>query len=265
MWIIKIFIFCLILYQISFATDTTKEKEPEPPPPPIPFSEVYKKDLPAQGQQQKTEEVTDIMEIPEYVIQDFVQKRDRILPYLRDYKNLTIQPFQSQYLRQTNTFYYTPSVPVLIYLPFKIKHVVMTNPGTSQIGGQQKEGGGNVHSVYDDKYLIVFPPPPTTDVWSFIVVSEDNQPYYFFGERATSSLSKNKHVVPFISYTYQTYSDDRRLIISYYQNFKRCPYHGEVVEVNGNLYRFIIKDTKLIASDSYISFCGKIYEVLKIK
>lgn len=269
-----IIIFVILLVSTNLHGQEEKKKE-EPPPPPIPFSEVYKKEIPSQQNvQQRTEEVTNILEIPEYIIRDFIEKRDRLLPYLRNYKDLNIQPFKQQYLSMTNIFYYTPSVPVLISLPFKIKHVIMANPGASSIeggssGGQQQgqgqQGGGNVHSIYDDKYLVVFPPPPSTDIWSFVVVSEENEPYYFFGERATTSLSKNKHVIPFMSYVYPPNFDERKLILTYFQQYKKCPYNGETINVNGRLYRFVIKDSSMLASDNYIYFCNRIYEIVKIK
>lgn len=273
---LQLFIILMIVLLLNNNIYAQEKKKEEPPPPPIPFSEVYTKEIqPNQQVQQKTEEITDMLEIPEYIFRDYIEKRDRLLPYLRDYKNLQIQPFKQQYLSMTNVFYYTPSVPVLIQLPFKIKHVIMANPGASSItgqqqgqqqGGQQGGGqGGNVHSVYDDRYLIVFPPPPSTDIWSFVVVSEGDQPYYFFGERATTTMTKGKHVIPFISYTYQPNYDERKLILTYFQQYKKCPYNGETINVNGKLYRFLIKDTNMLASDNYIYFCNRMYEIVKVQ
>lgn len=225
-------------------------EEKKPSPPPIPFSEVYEKSSP-QGKQEteKTEEISDLYEIPEPILKEIIAKRDRLNPLLRDYKDLKVRPYFSRPLLNTNTFFYTPSVPILMQFPEGIKKVIHTSP-------QQV--------VFDGNYLVAIPPDPTTDLFNFVVVLENNNPYYFFGERGTNSQAKEKTIIPFIIYTRDKSPDPYEVILHFFRKYKRCPSSGETVEVENSLYRFEIKRSPFLINNSYVSFCNNVYIVKKM-
>lgn len=252
------------------AKESKKEgKGVELPPPPIPFSQVYEEPI---GNQTNIEIITNLYEIPENVLIEFLRKRDRLNPYLRDYKNLKVIPFMRNYLQPTNVFFYSPSVPLLFQFPFKIKRVLFVAPIPIMMvsGGGQGQGQGQVAQgqlqtqgglVYDEHYLFVLAPDPSTDIFSFVVVSETDQTYYFFGERATSTLTQNKNVILHYLYVFKKELSPLEVLRYYWSRYKVCPVDGEVAEVNGELYLFRIQKGSVLLNEDYVSFCGHIYEV----
>lgn len=234
-------------------TTTSKPKIPPPPPPPI-DAEVFSQEVPAsqqQGGQTKTEDITDVYSIPEHIWKDLLSRRDTITPYLQDYKHITISPYERRTLNKTNFIAYTPTLPLLIKLPWQIKTVMYADLQTKQ----------SMKTVFDKNLLLVFPPSPNIMLWSFIVISQDDEAYYFICEKnKTIDNATNRKVVPYITFTMPSYITDKDILSAFYRQNKRCPFHGEYFEINQTSYRFVIKEQSMLSNDT-VKFCNRIYKI----
>jgi len=237
-------LFILILLQSKIGLGK-KEKKEELPPPPIPFSEVFKQEIP--DIQVKEIEIQDLYEIPENVLLDFLKKRDRLNPYLRDYRDIKIKPYEVQILRKTNYFYYSPHIPVLFTFPEEIYRVVYSSVDQANI-------------LYEKNYLIALPPEPSTDIFSFVVVLKNYQTYYFFGERYVKNPNE-RLVVLYYAYINEKQFSVSDIIRAYYRKWKRCPDHNEIVKINNRYYQIQIRQEKIFTGKEEVYFCRRFYSV----
>lgn len=227
---------------------TKKTKKEELPPPPIPFSEVYVQEIP--DVQVKEIEVQDLYEIPENVLFDFLKKRDKLNPYLRDYKNIKIRPYEVQILKKTNYFFYSPHILILFTFPEEIHRVIYSSVDQANI-------------LFEKNYLIALPPEPSTDVFSFVVVFKDYKAYYFFGERYTKNPSE-RSVILHYAYTYEEFFSPSNVVRAYYNKFKRCPDHNEIVKINNKYYQIQIQKQGVFTGKGEVYFCNRFYLVKEL-
>lgn len=259
-YFVSLFLLCSPLYaKQEGATNTSKQgnatanatvqkqsaKKQELPPPPIPFSEVYRHEIP--DAPVKIEEVQDLYEIPEEVLKDFLKKRDRLNPLLRDYKNIKIKPFQMQFLKPTNYFYYSPHIPVLMTFPEEIHRVIVTNVAQNTV-------------FYEDNYLVALPPEPSTDLFTFVVVFKSGKAHYFLGERYVSKPNE-KVVIPYFAFIKEEQLTPHNLIQAYFKKYRRCPDNNEIIKAGGRYYQIKVEQTSLFTRETTVHFCGRFYSV----
>lgn len=251
----------LALSQNAFADNSTKKINMPPPPPPPPVdSEVFTKEIQGNNQQQpKVEEITDVYAIPEHIWKDILNRRDALTPYLQDFKNVKILPYEKRVINKTNILAYTPSLSLLIQFPFDIKTVIYGDFASTTPGGKQ-----SAKAVFDKNLLLIYPPPPTVNVWNFVVVAQNDEAYYFICEKSKTTDKDIKNIVPYLTFVYPTQITDKEIISQFYKQNKRCPFHGEYFVINSRSYRFLVKEQNSL-NKNIINFCGKYYQIEALK
>ncbi len=215
-----------------------------PPPPPSPSNSssqpnviTEEKDLKSMTQKELTNYLKDL------------DKKDQII---RQQDFLRYGGSKEIFLRDSNTFYYTSSLPILFIYPKNIDSVTMYS------------GSGKI--VYDKNNLI-FIPPTNEDgkLVGFIVIFEDKSAKYFVGERITiSDKNKDREVTVTYKFIEPIKVSLDRIIESFMVKYKRCPIPGETINVNGYVYRF--EDTgRNFLKDENEFYCNTYMKVVEVR
>lgn len=260
----------MLIVKTAVAEQLPPPPEGVPPVPPPPQSteppkpEVIKKD----AFNMKASEVVSIITSEEI---------KRLI--IRQQYNIEFGGTKKYYLKDTNYFSYHPDIPILIRFDKPIRRILMLTEGAKV--------------VYEDNYLFLAPPQEEDGkLFGFVVVFEDGETSYFAGERVsfidtqdiykldkvsrdTLGLDGKKKEAQFKPkkrqvITYYIYKSPTPMLISdvievFLRDRKRCPVDGEMFTYQGQTYKFIRKQEKIIKEDDEVYACGFVFKLVDIK
>ena len=231
----------LLLSSIAFAEDLNNL-----PPPPPPQS-----NQPNQNQPQVVVEEKTIKDMSEKELKKFLKDLDKKEQIIRQQDFLKYGGYKELYLRETNTFYYSSSLPVLFVYPKDIDSVVMY------------AGSGKV--MYDKNNLIFIPPKNEDGKFaSFIVIFQDKTAHYFVGERVTISDKEKREITTYYRFVEPVKVPVERIIESFMMQYKRCPADKETINVGGTVYRFEKLDRSFLKDENEF-YCNTYMRIIEVK